>query len=321
MTACWGQGRSPYWWAYPNSWPPHTCRDWGQTRGQTWWHLWWNPLLHISHDWHYTLAWGNLGTIIVAVLAIIVSALYNRRTLRQSRAIADDTLALTRRQRADTRGDVLRTELARWLTVVSEIERTFVELFRRTWETNLQKDENDNPLDAVQIYQTVGELKAAISQELSEPLTSYDTQRTQIQMLTADETVLTNIHFITQSIIGKRQNLNKLIDALHANAIRTPDEQQREQRDFFGAVFLAPLQDYQYNRQITSARVDLINHVIASFNPAAVGTVARVMRNYPDVLEALQPNVIVPPQPQEQPQPDPPQPPPTSAPTGSPDPD
>ena len=141
VVASWGWGRSPYWWDYPNSWPPHICRDWGQL----WWDLWWNYLLRMLHDWHYTQGWGSLGTITVAVLAIISSALYNRRTLRQARAIADDTLALATQQRADTRGDVLRTELARWLTVVSEIERTFAELFRRTSETNLQTDENDNP--------------------------------------------------------------------------------------------------------------------------------------------------------------------------------
>ncbi len=325
-TACWGWGRSPYWW--DSWWPPHTCRGWGRTWGQTWWDLWWKALLRMWHDWHYTEGWGNLGTITVAAIAIISSALYNRRTLRQARAIADATLALTRRQRADTRGDVLRTELSRWLTVVSEIERTFAELFRRTWETNrhLQTDENDNPLDAAEIRRRVSKLKSAVSQELSGPLTNYDTQRTQIHMLTADEIIVTNMHFITQAIIGKRQNLNKLIDTLHVNANRTPDE---EQRDFLGAMILAPAQDHQYNRQITASRGDLINHVIASFNPAAVRTAARVIRNYPDVLQQLQPTSVIVPQPQPQPQPQPrqppppqpqpPQPPPLSAPASPPD--
>jgi hypothetical protein len=80
------------------------------------------------HDWHYTPGWGFLATIVFGIGALAVAAL----TLRQARAIADDTLALARQQRADMRGDVLRTELARWLTVVSEIERTCAELLRRT---------------------------------------------------------------------------------------------------------------------------------------------------------------------------------------------
>jgi hypothetical protein len=315
--ACWGWGRSPYWWDYPNSWPPHTCRDLGPTWGQTWWDLWWNHLLRMWHDWHYTQGWGSLGTITVAVLAIISSALYNRRTLRQARAIGDNTLALARQQRADTRGDVLRTELSRWLTVVSEIERSCAELLRRTREINLQRDEND-ALDAAEIYRRARELKSAVRQELSEALTNYDTQRTQIQMLTADEIIATNIHLITQAMIGKIQNLNKLIDTLLFHANRTPDEQQREHQNFMVAALFAPAQDHQYTRQITASRGDLINYIIARFNPAAVGTVARVIRNYPNVLQQLRPtSVIVPPPQPQQPQ----QPPPPSAPASPPDPD
>lgn len=66
VTACWGWGRSPHWWNYPNSWPPHTCRAWGQTLGETWWDLWWSPVLRVWHAWHYTEGWGSLGTIAVA---------------------------------------------------------------------------------------------------------------------------------------------------------------------------------------------------------------------------------------------------------------
>jgi hypothetical protein len=107
----------------------------------------WHHLLHMWHDWHYTPGWGFLATIVFGIGTLVVA----RQTLRQARAIADDTLALNRQQRADTRGDVLRVELARWLTVVSEIEQTCAELLSRTEQTNLQKDENDNPLDAAEI--------------------------------------------------------------------------------------------------------------------------------------------------------------------------
>ena len=176
----------------------------GAELGETWWDLWWRPVLRVWHAWHYTGGWGSLGTIAVAVLAIISSALYNRRTLRQARVIADDTLALTRQQRADTRGDVLRTELARWLTVVSAIEWACADLLRRTREINVQTDENET-IDDAEIIRRARQLKSAVSQELSGPLGNYNTQLTQIRMLTADEIVLTNIHFITQSINGKRR--------------------------------------------------------------------------------------------------------------------
>jgi hypothetical protein len=110
-----------------------------------------------------------------------------------------------------------------------------------------------------------------------------------------------------------------LIDTLHVNANRTPNEREREERNFMGAVALAPAQDYQYTRQITASRADLMNYVIARFNPAAVGTAARVIRNYPNVLQQLGPtSVIVPPQqPPEPPQPQPPEPPQPSAQDGS----
>jgi hypothetical protein len=187
----------------------------------------WHHLLRLLHDWHYTPGWGSLGTITVAVLAIILSALYNRRTLRQSRAIADATLALNTQQRADSRGGVLRQELARWLTLVSEIEWLCGDLLRRIREMNIPRDANDT-LDDAEISRRARALRSAVGQELSTPLTNYDTQRTQIHMLTADEIIVTNMHFITQAIIGKRQILINLIDTVQIHANRTPDEQQRE---------------------------------------------------------------------------------------------
>jgi hypothetical protein len=73
------------------------------------------------------------------------------------------------------------------------------------------------------------------------------------------------------------------------------------------------MQDRQYTRQITASRGDITNYIIARFNPAAFGTAARVIRNYPDVLRGLQPtSVIIPPQQPQQPQQ--PEPPPPSAP-------
>lgn len=85
-----------------------------------WWHhvnptQWWT-------DWHYTDGWGSLGAIVVAILAIIVSAWFNRRTLQQSRILGDETISVTKQQRADLRSDVLRKELAQWLTMVSQVE-------------------------------------------------------------------------------------------------------------------------------------------------------------------------------------------------------
>jgi hypothetical protein len=227
--------------------------------------------------------------------------LYNRRTLRQSRAIADATLALNTQQRADSRGDVLRQELARWLTLVSEIKWLCGDLLRRIREINIPKDANDT-LDDAEISRRARALRSAVGQELSTPLTNYDTQRTQIHMLTADEVIVTNMHFITQAIVGKRQILMNLINTVQIHANRTPDEQQQEHQNYVLAVLFAPMQDHQYTRQITASRGDITNYIIARFNPAAFGTATRVIRNYPDVLGSLQPmSVIIPPQ-----QPEPP---------------
>jgi hypothetical protein len=268
----------------------------------------WHHLLRLLHDWHFTMGWGSLGTITVAVLAIGVSARYNRRTLRQSRAIADTTLALNVQQRADSRGDVLRQELARWLTLVSQIEQTCAELLRRILNTNIQTYENGDPLDAAEIHARLRELTPVVRQALSEPLTAYDTQRLQIHMLNSDETVLTNIHFITQAIIGKRQILNGLIDVLHRNADLTPEEQQQNPHAGFIATTFAAAQDHQYTRQINVARGDLTYYVTSRLNPEAVGTVERVLQQWPDVLERLGPTHVWFPnqQVQQQQQPEPP---------------
>ncbi|OMC26417.1 hypothetical protein A5738_02895 [Mycobacterium colombiense] len=274
------------------------------------------------HDWHYTEGWGSLGTVTVAIMAIIVSAWYNRRTLRQARTVANATLALTRRQRADSRGDVLRTELARWLILVSQIEQTCAELLRRILNTNHQTDENGDPLDAAEIHRRLNELTVVVRQELSQPLTAYDTQRLQLHMLESDETVLTNIHFITQAIVGKRQILNNLIDVLHRNANLTPGEKQQNPHANFLAATFAWAQDHQYTRQIHYARGDLTYYVTSRLNPATVGTVERVLRQWPNVLERLGPTSVIIPnhQQQQRQQPEPPPPQPPTAPPGPPTP-
>jgi hypothetical protein len=254
--------------------------------------------------WHYTEGWGNLGTITVAVLAIVSSALYNRRTLRQSRTIADTTLALTRQQRADSRGDVLRTELARWLILVDQIEQTCAELLRRI--LNAPVDENGQPLDADQIHARLRELTSVVRQELSELLTTYQTQRLQIHMLDSDPTVLTNIHFITEAINGKRQLLFGLIDMLHQNANMTTEEQQQNPNANFLTTAIAWGQDHQYTRQIYYSRGDLTHYVTSRFNPAAMATVQRMLQQWPNVLQRLGPtSVIYPNQQQQQPGPPP----------------
>ena len=119
--------------------------------------------------------------------------------------------------------------------------------------------------------------------------------------------------------------MNTLIDTVFIHASRTPEEQKREHQNFVLAVLFAPAQDIQYNRQITVSRTDLINYIVASFNPAAVGTAARVFRNYPNVLQRLQPISVFIPQQQQPPPPQPPQeqpqPPPPSASADPPNPD
>ncbi|MCA2245951.1 hypothetical protein JF781_26970 [Mycobacterium sp. WUMAC-067] len=316
LMACWAWDRFPYWWDYPVWSRGYTCRD----SRQTWWDLWWNHLLRMWHDWHYTEGWGSFGTITVAVLAIISSALYNRRTLRQAREVANATLALTRQQRADSRGDVLRQELARWLILVSQIEHTCAELLRRILNTNLQNDENGDPLDDAEIKHRANTLRLSVRQGLSELITNYDTQRLQIHMLDSSETLLGSIHLITQAIVGKRQILNNLIDVLHRSANLTPEEQQQNPHANFLAGSFAWAQDHQYTRQIHVSRGDLTYYVTSLLNPAAVGTVERVLHMYPNVLQRLGPtSVILPNHHQEQrqqPEPQPPQP--RTAPPGPP---
>jgi hypothetical protein len=61
-------------------------------------------------------------------------------TLGQARVIADDTIAVMRQQPADLRNDVLRTELAPWLGLASEVERTRSEILCCTTELNQALD-------------------------------------------------------------------------------------------------------------------------------------------------------------------------------------
>jgi len=256
----------------------------------------------------YTPGWGSLGTVTVAILAIIFSARYNRRTL-----------ALNAQNRADSRGDVLRQELAQWLTLVSEIEWLCGDLLNRIREINIPSNPSE-VVDDAEILRRARRLRSVVGQELSTPLRNYDTQRTQIHMLTADPIIMGNMHLITQAIIGKRQILANPLNTIQTHANRTPADQQRQRQNYTMAVLFAPMLDHQYTRQITASRGDITNHIIARFNPAAFGTAAQVIRAYPDVLGGLQPTtVIIPPQQSQQPPqrpPQPPQPPPPGSPAG-----
>lgn len=98
-------------------------------------------------------------------------------------------------------------------------------------------------------------------------------------MLTADYSILVNLHFITQAIIGKVQ----LLYGLAANAT------VNQNSDDTFAIFMIIAQDYQFTRQIRWAQADLMKHVIQRFNPKAVGALQRVWREHPDVIGFNQP--------------------------------
>ncbi|WP_131832406.1 hypothetical protein [Mycobacteroides abscessus] len=239
----------------------------------------------------------------MAILAILTSAWYNRRTLRQARVLGDGTIAVTKQQRADLRYDVLRKELAQWLTMVSEVERACGELLRRLQEIDSHTEFDGSPLiEFVDVGgPSIGALHSIVGRAIAEPMTNLTTQGIQIQMLTADYTVLANVHLITQAIVGKIQNLYELLNKVSRYAKLTPDERESED-EFIMSVTFAVAQDYQYTRQIRVSRSDLMAHIIQRFNPAAVEALARVHREYPDVIGGLQPtNIWGPPQPQSQP--------------------
>ncbi|MCV7069443.1 hypothetical protein MJO55_23615 [Mycolicibacterium rufum] len=259
---------------------------WGWQRTDPWWtiaiRLWFHKYpLKWWHDWHYTDGWGSFGTILVAALAILASIWYNRRTLFQAQVIGAATIAITKQQRDDLRYDVLRKELAQWLTMVSEVERLCGELLRRLQESDSYTRSGPSPhAHYVDVGgPSIGALHSIVGQTISEPFTNLTTQGIQIQMLTADYSILVNLHFITQAIIGKVQ----LLYGLAANAT------VNQNSDDTFAIFMIIAQDYQFTRQIRWAQADLMKHVIQRFNPKAVGALQRVWREHPDVIGFNQP--------------------------------
>lgn len=255
---------------------------------------WWLHLLHFWQDWHYTAGWGSFGTITVAILALITSAWYNRRTLRQSRALGDASIALARQQRTDLRSDVLRKELAQWLTMVSEVERVCGELLRRLQNVDSTTDFEASPLFHVVDVggPSVGAMHSIIGQTLAEPMTNLNSQTIQLQMLTADYSVLVNVHFIMEAIRGKIQGLYALSQMANSSAVASPYESAGGE-PYYLAAMMAMMQDHQYTRQIVWSRTDLMSHIIQRFNPAAVGALQRVYREHPDVIGHLQPTNIL----------------------------
>ena len=246
-------------------------------------------LLQVWHEWHYTDGWGSLGTITVATIAILASIWYNRRTLGQAQTLGSATIAITNQQRTDLRYDVLRKEISQWLTMVSEVERVCGELVRRLQEIDSIDDYGGSPLvEFVDVDgPSIGALHSLIGRNIHEPMTNLTTQGIQIQMLTSEYSVLVNMHLITQALIGKIQNLYAMPEKVRKNA----NSPAGDCSNFF-PVFLAIAQDYQYTRQINVSRADLMAYVIRRFNPAAVGALVRVHREFPDVIGNLQPTGI-----------------------------
>ena len=76
--------------------------------------------VHAYAAWHYTMGWGNLFTVTVAVIAIVASVTVNVITLRRNAGHFEQG-------RIDTRNDKLRAEVIDLISALSE-RRSQVEM-------------------------------------------------------------------------------------------------------------------------------------------------------------------------------------------------
>ena len=99
--------------------------------------------IHAHAAWHYTLGWGNLFTVTVAVFAIVASVTVSVITLRRNASHFEQG-------RIDTRNDKLRAEVIDFISALSQRKSQAEILVRRIRQLeNIDRQTIQQNIDAI----------------------------------------------------------------------------------------------------------------------------------------------------------------------------
>ena len=180
--------------------------------------------IHVYAAWHYTLGWGNLFTVTVALIAVTASVVVSVITLRRNASHFEQN-------RIDTRNDKLRAEVIDLISALSQ-RRSQVELvFQR-----IRQLEN---VDRQAIHQNI---QAVFSEDLWDAYRRATSHAFAVLALTEDKEATEAIGLI----LGALGKIRKLVGAAAANPSATDLVEQAEADELGHAIDTATKQLKSY---------------------------------------------------------------------------
>jgi hypothetical protein len=155
--------------------------------------------IHASAAWHYTLGWGNLFTVTVALIAITASVVVSVITLRRNASHFEQS-------RIDTRNDKLRAEVIDLISALSERKSQVEIVFQR-----IRQLEN---VDRETIHQNI---EATFSENLWDSYRRTTSHAFAVLTLTEDKEATEAIGLI----LGALGKIRKLVVSAAANPSET----------------------------------------------------------------------------------------------------
>ncbi len=153
--------------------------------------------------WYYTPGWGALGTVSVAVLAVGVNILTNRRTLRASQNSLNTSIAQFRQVREDTRVDKLRIEVIGLINALAERKTRLDVAINRIDQAIGTIERTDNlASDLVRVDRS---MRAIMASEYWDVYGRCSAHATAIRLLTNDDAILKLVNEIQINIARERE--------------------------------------------------------------------------------------------------------------------
>jgi hypothetical protein len=185
----------------------------GRPTGQTATHVRLGQLLcdiwDMWDDFHLSINWGNIATVTVAIVAIIVSARFNVPTLRRS-------AAQFQHQRRDARDDKLRAEVAALLVALGERgtqhNNAFTRLVAFVNALDLENLSDDELQEPARIARTIA------YEEMADVYRRISMHGMTIHMLTNDRAITGPIEGIQAALVAEQ--------AAYTKALSVPDVRQ-----------------------------------------------------------------------------------------------
>lgn len=156
--------------------------------------------------WQWTPAWGNLATVTVAIVAIAVSAWFNRRTLRRAAAQFSQ-------QRRDDLNEALRKEIADLSSAVTaRVYQAYVMLKQLDELIKSLEAEADSLSDDEIRERGLSGGRALLAQHILPVYNDIDRHATTVRMLTHDQEITGHAERITKAAKEEQAEYQKIVE-------------------------------------------------------------------------------------------------------------